>query len=186
MYPVIVIGPPYSGTSVVARLLQTKFDIMIDEGPLKADAYKPLGYYEDHKIMEINKIFYDYYLPKIGKETEIKAPIQWATSFASWLVYRGTKYEKWGWKDPACIGLVKYMHQFLDNPTWIICNRTDKQMIKSQIKKSGFPKDIAIAGLKAYKEIVKREFGDEYNQIDLSEHKEDHEIVRELEAILCQ
>ena len=183
MNPIIVTGAPYSGTSVVARLLQTRIDIVMDEGPLRTDAFKPLGYYEDHKLIEINKIAYSYILARIGTNCG-KVPAQWAIGFASWLAYRDGKYSKWGWKDPGAVAMAKHIHQFVDNPTWIVCQRKDEQIIKSQVEKGGFPKEIAKQGLIAYNTLIKRELKDKCVHFVLSEWRSEKNIVEELQGIL--
>lgn len=185
MRPIIVTGPPHSGTSVVARLLQTRLGVMMDEGPLRCDEHKPFGYYEDRQIIDINRLACDYLMARVGTGAE-QVPLQWATSFAAWLAYRNDKYDQWGWKDPTSVALAKHMHQFFAGPVWIVCTRTDEQIIKGQMEKEGFPEAVAVQGLKAYKDLIQRELDGQCHYLDLSEYRAENDLVSELEAIIWQ
>jgi len=190
MNPIIVTGAPHSGTSVIARLLQTKMDVMMDEGPIRADEYKPLGYYEDHRVMEINNIAYYNHLDKLQKQEDkslpidIQVPPKWAIEFAKWLVYRNSKYKKWGWKDPVCGGLFQHMHQFFDNPIWIVCKRRDEDVLKSLIEKEKFPKAVAAKGLRAFQNLIAKQLDGKCNYIDMSEYVEEKELVKLIDKVI--
>ena len=181
--PIIVTGAPYTGTSITARLLQTELGVMMDEGPIKTDVYKPMGYYEDHKLIEISKIANAYKMRKLGTNDQ-QVPLAWAQQFAIWLSIRNMKYKLWGFKDPGCVPVIPLMHQFFENPIWIVCVRTDKQVIKSQMKKSNYPKKVAVEALKEYKEIINREVGDVCHFMDYSKYRQESDIVKELRGIL--
>lgn len=182
--PIIVTGAPYSGTSVVARILQTRLGVMMDEGPIRTDENKPLGYYEDRRLLDINKVACAHYLKRRTEGKEGKLPLRWATEFAAWLVERANRFPVWGWKDPAGVGLIKYQKPFFGKPTWIVCRRRDEQVIKSQVEKHGYPERMALKGLAAYNEIIEEHLNGRARVVDLAERRSEEDIESELKDII--
>ena len=184
MNPVIVIGPPRSGSSVIARLLQTNLGVMMDEGPIRKDTSNPQGYYEDCKLVDINQRAFSRWQP--GKNNEDKVDPMWAVEFAKWLTYRSIKYrnQTWGWKEPRMVGILPWMKQFVNgNTIWIVTDRSDEQIIKSQVQKIGVPnRKIAKAGLLAYRRMIEKHLNN-YHRIDLTEHREEAELTEALRRI---
>ncbi len=182
MYPLIILGSPRTGTSVIARLLQEELGIMMDEGPIAKDIHNPKGYYEDHRACEINQMHLDAYLAGKVKDVTKISPI-WAAKFAQWIAYRSQKYEQWGFKDPRAAGLLHWIKQFFDNPTWIVCTRRDEQVIRSQVKKLQMPPNDAVQGVAAYKKIIKGNLTD-YHHFDMSEYQPEDKLILRLKEIL--
>jgi len=183
--PIIVIGSPRSGTSVVARLLQESCGVMMDEGPIKKDDHNPNGYYEDSKVVSVNKIAIDRW--QQGKNHVAKVDPVWAINFGKWVGYRVSKYGflNWGFKDPRCVGFLSWVLQFFNNPTLIYCTRKDEQIIKSQVKKLGMPFDAVVDGIHAYRKIITEQLQNrKYHTIDLSKYIPENELSQRLEQII--
>ena len=178
--PVIVVGSPFSGTSVVARLLQTDHGVMMDEGPIKKDKYKPKGYYEDIRILEINRIGLRHIMFHGNENMSIK----WVASLSLFIQKRQSKYHKWGFKDPGCVSLIKHMHQFFENPAWIICKRSDDQVLESFKKRGDYALDLAKRGLRSYQTILDRELNGNGNIVDLTKYVSEPELSERLGGIL--
>ena len=181
--PIIVVGSPRSGTSVVTRLLQENLGIMMDEGPIKKNQHNPNGYYEDEKLMAINKGVMDRW--QVGTNNEKRMDPEWAISFAGWATERASKYEKWGFKEPRMIGFINWTLQFFNNPTFIWTIRKDEQIIKSQVEKLGYMPVIARKGVAAYRELITKHLSDKnLHRIDLSNYRSEKKLIKELEVIL--
>lgn len=180
--PVIVIGAPRSGTSVIARILQEDFGVMMDEGPIKKDAHNPNGYYEDERLVKMNKQVLKRWM--MGSNNEQRMDMAWANQFAIWVTMRAFKYERWGFKEPRMLGFIQWALQFVNEPVFIWPIRTDEQIIKSQVEKLGYPPMIAKAGVEAYKTLIERHIGDKVHKIDLSERGKRNEILDQIHRIL--
>lgn len=181
MYPVIVIGSPRSGTSVVARILQEHLGVMMDEGPIRKDAANPNGYYEDQRLVAINQIAIVNW--QMGRNHEQKIDREWAAKFGQWLVYRNLKYPVWGFKDPRMVGLISWVKQFVPAAIWIWPQRTDEQIIRSQVRKLGVSEQDAVNGVIAYKNLINKNLNN-YHTINLSTQLTDNQIAEQLKEIL--
>ena len=181
--PVIVIGSPRSGTSIVARLLQEELGVMMDEGPIRKDKHNPYGYYEDQKLIAINKVVLNRW--QMGSNNEQKIDKEWAIRFAQWIVMRAGKYEKWGFKEPRMVGFIQWTLQFFNKPVFIWTIRKEEQIIKSQVDKLGYASVIAKAGVAAYKKLIKQYIPkDQLHIINLSSQRSEKRLTKELQGIL--
>jgi hypothetical protein len=181
--PVVVIGSPRSATSTIARLLQEEFRIMMDEGPIRKDNHNPKGYYEDQKLVSINKIVSDNW--QLGTNNENRINKDWAIKFAQWVTDRASKYEQWGFKEPRMIGFIHWIFQFLDRPLFIWPIRRDNDIIKSQVRKLGYAPIVAKKGIEAYKILIEKYIPkDQLYTIDLTIKKTDKNLIDELKGIL--
>ena len=180
--PVIVVGSPRSGTSVVARLLHERLGIMMDEGPIKKDALNPQGYYEDERLVTINAQVLKRW--QMGSNNEQRMDMAWAAQFAQWVTMRATKYERWGFKEPRMVGFIHWALQFFNEPLFIWPVRKDEQIIKSQAEKLGYPPVIAKAGIDAYKKLIDRHIGSKAHKVDLSIQRNEDDLTVELQGIL--
>ena len=179
---VIVIGPPRSGTSVVARLLQDNLGVMMDEGPIQKDEGNPLGYYEDHRVTNIFNGLISRW--KMGKAQVNKIDPVWAIEFSKWVVYRSMKYKLCGFKEPRCVGVLGWVTQFFKDARWIVCDRSDEQIIKSQVDKTNVPNEqIAAIGLKAYRDLIKKNLKS-YHLIDLTYRQNEDDLTDRLWTII--
>ena len=183
MYPIIVVGHPRSGTSVVARLLQQRLDIMMNPKVILYGEVNPKGYYEDPVLVKINVDMMKRW--EKGKGFVNKIDPTWAIQFAQYVTYMSTKYKKWGFKEPRMMGFISWTAQFFKDPTWIYTIRTDKQIIKSQVNKLGVPFDDAVRGVPAYRYCIEQHLKDRrHYRIDLKNQREEDDIVNELKEIM--
>ena len=179
--PIIVIGLPRSGTSVVARLLQENLNIMMDEGPIRKDSLNPYGYYEDHKLVGINSRMLNRW--KANDKNSKNVDRLWAIEFTAWIVSRSMKYKKWGFKDPRLVGFLPWVVQYFNNATWIVCDRKERQIIKSQVTKLGISLENAVAGIRAEKALIEKYVCD-YNIIDMSHYYPENELIKYLDRVI--
>jgi hypothetical protein len=185
MKQVIVMGPPRSGTSVITRLLQENLGVMMDEGPIRKDRLNPKGFYEDPRVVKINSIVLKNW--KMGTGNEKRMNPLWIFHFAKWVKYRTLKYPttQWGFKEPRCVGFVGWVKQFFDHPIWIVTDRSDKQIIKSQVEKLGVPREFARVGLDAYRKLIRDNIA-EYALFDMSTYQKESDLTARLRKILWQ
>jgi len=131
MPPIIVCGHIGGGTSIIARLLQTEFGIMMNFGPLKRDHMKPKGYYEEPVLVKMNNANFMRYLSKKGKLVDD----MWHRRFEKYIRYMRSHYLKWGFKEPRMnIILREAMQHFKTAPTFIRCTRHIDKVKRTQKK----------------------------------------------------
>lgn len=183
--PIIVIGSPRSGTSVIARLLQERCGILMDEGPIRKDKHNPKGFYEDPKLIAISAIAIKRW--QHGKAHVDKVDPVWAIAFAKWVGYRTFKYggSGWGFKDPRMIGFISWWKQFFFNPIYIYCKRDKKLIVKSQVKKLGISKKDARNGVEAYGKLITNNLCDsKLHEFDLTLYQEEDVLTERLKRIV--
>jgi len=182
MHPVIVISPPRGGSSVVAKLLQEELGYMMDEGPIRKDWKNPSGYYEDLTVLRINKVALTNW--KFHTEAK-KIPLEWAKQFSVFIATRQFKYgDKWGFKDPSCVGLLPWIKQFLPDATWIVCKRRKDQIAGSLVEKFNYDKTFALKYVDACYSIIEKNLNGQQNVIDLSKRKKERQIIKELRVAI--
>lgn len=126
--PVIVIGSPRSGTTTVARVMQNWLGIVMDASPMKPDkVINPYGWYEDSRLVEMNRL---YYLGMIKLNA-------WARRFKRYIRAMEKLDRPWGFKDPRIIPVFGYALSFFKSPTIIRVRRDRKLVIASQMGKLG-------------------------------------------------
>jgi len=179
MQPIIVIGPPRSGTSVIARLLQESLGVMMDEGPIRKDILNPNGFYEDHRLVKINQLALKAW--KIGQENKMN--MEWATQFAQWLAYRMNTYERWGFKEPRCVGFLSWVKQFVPDAIWLVCQRNHKQIIKSQVETLGYTKEVSRLSVPAYYEIINKNLR-HYHAVNLKKLRSEKNLTMQLQGFV--
>ncbi len=157
---------------------------MMDEGPIKKSWKNPAGYYEDSQLVEINNGALTRW--PIGKQRAIKGiDPQWAAEFAVWIANRAATYKKWGFKDPRMIGFIHWTFQFLKDPVFIWTTRSEKQVVKSLVKKFGFQKKLAKKQVNAYQTVIKKYLrGKRLYRIDLEKYVPESILIEQLEKIL--
>lgn len=189
MNPIIVIGPPRSGTSTIARRLENGFGISMGIGSVKPDRHNPKGYFECPELIKINSIAIDSWI--YGKSQADKINPQWAAQFIKYIFYRSKKNMRWGFKDPRIIGFVKWVIEILNQckfkPTWIYPFRDDKKVLRSQIKNNFVRKDLAEDGLRAYRYLIDKNLNGNYFKINMNKFRSDSYIDSQLKGIFkCQ
>ncbi len=132
--PVIIVGPPRSGTSAVARVLFESGIHMGSEFP-KVDRRNPNGFYEDVSF--------------------IKATESFGKGEMNWLDYREflEKYiqdrnklgKPWGLKEPRLsTPILGLLFAYIPDPTIIRCYREKEATVKSMIENLGWDKKTAV------------------------------------------
>ena len=130
--PVIVIGPPRSGTTMTARVLQDWMGIIMDGAPMLPDrTINPFGWYEDSRIVEANHLF-------LNRNISINA---WTRRFKRYIRAMVKLNRPWGFKDPRIIPLLSYALTFFKSPTVIRCHRKKALVVNSYIKKLGWTEE---------------------------------------------
>ena len=183
MNPVIVVGAPRSGTSVIARLLQEKLGVMMDEGPVRKDARNRDGYYEDHRLCKINlDLFHRWDMGIAGKDTIDR---QWTKEFYDWISERSSHYERWGFKDPRMTGILHWVFQFFEGPLFIWPIRQTSQIIQSQVTKLRYPFETAREyTVFCEKYLSKQLKGKKLYRINLSRRRSEKKLIKQLHTIL--
>ena len=122
-YPIIVIGPPRSGTSTTAEVLQHDFGVLM-EMYVQPGIYKtnPDGRFEDLRLIEMNSL-----AGRIGK-------MAWTRRFKRFIRSMSKASYQWGFKDPRIIPLLPYALSFFDHPTVIRCHRPEEKVVASYIR----------------------------------------------------
>lgn len=130
--PVIVVGPPRSGTTMTARVLQEWLGVLMDGSPRKPDhVINPYGWFEDHRIVEANTLF-------LRRTIKINA---WTRRFKRFIRAMEKEGCPWGFKDPRIIPLLGYALSFFNNFIVIRCHRPREWVVKSYIEKLHWSKE---------------------------------------------
>lgn len=183
MDPVIVVGPPRSGTSVIARLLQEKLDVMMDEGLIRKDSLNRNGYYEDHRLVKLNLDLFNRW--DMGTVAKNDTDSKWMKAFSDWTSERSHEYERWGFKDPRMIGILNWVCNSFENPIFIWPVRQTDQIIQSQVTKLKYPVDIAREYTVFCEKYIARQLKDKaLYKINLSRKRSEKKLVKQLRTIL--
>ena len=133
--PVIVIGPPRSGTTMTARVLQEWFGILMDGSPMRPNkVINPYGWYEDSRLVQANMLFLNKHIPLHA----------WTRRFKRFIRAMEKRSSLWGFKDPRLIPLLTYALTFFKSPTIIRCHRKKELVIKSYVEKLKWEDEKAI------------------------------------------
>lgn len=133
--PVIVIGPPRSGTTMTARVLQEWLGITMDGRPMRPDkVINPYGWYEDARLVQANTLFMRGTIPIAA----------WTRRFKRFIRSMEKLNRPWGFKDPRLVPLFTYALSFFRLPTIIRCHRPKEMVVKSFVEKLGWDKEFAI------------------------------------------
>jgi len=126
--PYLVLGTGRSGTSTVARILHTCFDIFMGENFRSPDKNNPKGFWEDIEFRNINNAILT------GEANEY----QWRNVFEHLIIKRRTMYKSWGIKDPRICDLIKLYLEYFKKPIIIRCNRNMQSIIDSMVSCYGW------------------------------------------------
>jgi hypothetical protein len=128
-YPVIVIGPPRSGTTSVARMLQEWYGILMDGDPKPVHPIiNPHGWFEDRRLEIATNMYYD---GKITIEGWMMKVLDFGQSMR-----RINK--AWGMKDPMLVPFLSLITRLFDESTIIRCHRPKELVVASMMKKLGW------------------------------------------------
>jgi len=175
---IFVVGPGRSGTSTVARLLHENLNVCMGHKFREADEDNQDGYYEDLEFKNLNERFITGEVSLGQWETETRKLVN---------VRRKTYWHNWGLKDPRLCYLLGLYLSFVDLPTIIRCRRDIELVTKSMQKAYGWTKE---ESENVYKDRNRRLDnllqGKKVYDIYFTEHKNEEEVVKWLEKILCQ
>lgn len=132
MKPIFVMGTGRSGTSTVARLLHTEFDVCMGQRFRDPDEFNPMGYYEDLDLKNLNEQF-------LSGTLTFPA---FATALENELMHPWRRNTNWGLKDPRLCELGGFYFAQLD-PIVIRCTRSKEQVVASLQKCYGYAEDVA-------------------------------------------
>ena len=122
--PIIVIGPPRSGTSTVARILSMYFGVKMGTSFAKPDERNPGGFWEDIDLIKTNNAFWK---GDINFE-------QWTIRFLDFIEKMQNLNVPWGFKEPRICAYFGLVLGFFNNPTIIRCKRLKKLVALSHEK----------------------------------------------------
>ena len=134
--PVIVIGPPRSGTTMVAGVLQDFFGVLMDGSPLPPPQHlHKLRWLEDSRLVEMNTLF----------ELKMIKLNAWTRRFKRFIrgMEKQAKGGLWGFKDPRLVPVLGYALSFFKSPTIVRCHRDRDMVINSYTTKLKWEKDEA-------------------------------------------
>jgi len=153
----------------------------MDEGPIRKDAANMYGYYEDQKLLEINRnLFGRWDEGKAEKEMDS----QWKREFSKWISERAKKYDRWGFKDPRMLGIMVWVFEFF-NPVFIWPIRQKSQIVQSQVIKLGYPLHMAQEYTNFCETYITKFLSDRrLFKIDLSRHRSEKKLTKHLHTIL--
>jgi hypothetical protein len=138
--PTIVIGPPRSGTTMTAKVLQEWFGILMDGAPMRPDkVINPYGWMEDTRLVQANSLFLE---GRMGRTPKIRLGA-WTRRFKRYILQMEKRDRPWGFKDPRIIPLFSYALTFFKSPTVIRCHRPKEMVVKSYVEKLKWDKEIA-------------------------------------------
>lgn len=130
--PIIVIGPPRSGTTMVARVLQEWFGVLMDGKPIKPDKIvNPYGWYEDSRLAEASNLLLQGFIS--GQA--------WDRRFKRFIYSMEKKAVSWGFKDPRMVPFFGHVLSFFRTRTIIRCHRKRELVLESYISKLGWTKE---------------------------------------------
>lgn len=151
MYPIIVIGPPRSGTSNMARIIQEEFGVLMDGKPFaKHDDVWPEGAYEDARLA----IASNNLLRSRGNERDFRAFERRFRRFKKSMIERSNG--KWGFKDPRIIPFFPFVLSLLDQYTIIRCHRKMQLVVKSMVQKFGWTERYAASRYARHESLLDR------------------------------
>ena len=132
--PIIVIGPPRSGTTMVARVLQEWFGVLMDGKPMKPDpVVNPYGWFEDSRLAESSNLFLQGLISCQA----------WDRRFRRFIHSMERKQKPWGFKDPRMVPFFSHVLSFFPSRTVIRCHRRKSLVIASYVEKLGWTEAVA-------------------------------------------
>ena len=167
---VIVTGVGRTGTSAVARILHTTFEINMSQRP---DTVLFQGYYEDD----------DFHLLNRGLTRDGLPLIVWERGVG--LLEEDRRGQRWGFKDPRaseCLGLYA---QMWPDTLWIWCKRAWGPTLQSWVDHVGADEQLAIHEMRRRLKCLDNFFSEwPHLSIDMTRYQSDEDIVEQLDVPL--
>jgi len=167
--PIIVIGPPRSGTTMTARVLQEWFGILMDGAPVTPpkNVHK-YNWLEDSRLIEMNNLL---------RNGTIKLNA-WTRRFKRFIRSMQKLNRPWGFKDPRIIPVFSYALTFFDMPIVVRCCRPRHLIIDSCVKKLEWPRESAenyIRYAEAKIDLALKNY--QHYKIDFSKYMDEENLI---------
>jgi hypothetical protein len=167
--PVIVIGPPRSGTTMTASVLQNWLGVIMDGAPMRPNKIiNPYGWYEDARLVQANNLL------ALGS-IKLNA---WTRRFKRFIRAMQKLNVPWGFKDPRIIPVFGYALTFFTAPVIIRCHRPKEMVVKSQVEKLKWEEDYAIKRYDNSEGLLDRQLKDRVHyRIDFKDYISEKRII---------
>ena len=175
--PIIVVGTGRCGTSTIARLLHTKFNICMGERFREPDEHNPDGYFEDLDFRDANEAML------CGK----LSAVQWYFRISQIVSLRKQSKIQWGAKDPRFCDTAEMFQGWFENANVIVCTRDDDLVMQSMQRCYDWFESRSAAFIKGRKagiNVWKRR-----NHVEIhfcKEHISDEDLVEKLRPFLLE
>lgn len=169
MYPVVVVGPPRCGTTMVARVLHEFFGVLMTKREiLPPKELEHVRWYEDIRLIEACSLLLE----------NIITLQQWTRRYKRFIRSMQRTRLEWGFKEPRITPILAYALSFFKHPTVIRCHRPKEPTVKSYIKKLGWKPEVAEKHYDTYEQILDHHLRDRtYYRIDFSRIIHEEELI---------
>ncbi len=140
--PIIIVGPPRSGSSSVAEIVQNLGVFIGDE--FVELTYNPKGTFEDKEFFNITLRYTSGWINLDKFKKNINAVIQ----------KRKDLGKMWGWKDPRTYKLLDIYFEYFENPRFIRCIRPAHKCMDSMTRCFGWERERAYETFNAINYIL--------------------------------
>lgn len=131
--PIIVLGPPRSGTSNIARILSREFGVRMFRLPFVGEEIDQDGVQEDLGLANSTNAF----------NADVITLSEWWEEFTAFIDHMYSLQVPWGFKEPRLGPLVFRVLKFLPDAILIRCIRSRAETVLSMMKKLSWPKEEA-------------------------------------------
>jgi len=128
--PVIIISPPRSGSSFVARIVNEYFGVCLYRTTHGKTHVWPRGSFEDVKLHQACKEL-------INSVCTLEDHYNFNMEYTEFIKTM-SKHKKWGFKEPLLCFKMKEIVESFDNPTLIRCWRDKKTTVQSMHDRLGW------------------------------------------------
>ena len=140
--PIIVLGAPRSGTSLIAGVLHSRA-IAMGSDLLKPDSGNPHGYFEDIDFIDFHRQLLARTAALVGRVFEDSTMREQAFDFeptpadittAKALIEQRSELSSWGWKDPRTCLFLPFWRKLLPDARFIIAYKHPLEMSASLLR----------------------------------------------------
>ncbi len=140
--PIIVLGAPRSGTSLIAGVLHSR-GIAMGSDLLEPDSGNPHGYFEDIDFIDFHRQLLARTAASVGRVFEDSTMREQAFDFeptladittAKALIEQRSELSSWGWKDPRTCLFLPFWRKLLPDARFIIAYKHPLEMSASLLR----------------------------------------------------
>ena len=140
--PIILLGAPRSGTSLIAGVLHSRA-IAMGSDLLKPDSGNPHGYFEDIDFIDFHRQLLARTAASVGRVFEDSTMREQAFDFeptpadittAKALIEQRSELSSWGWKDPRTCLFLPFWRKLLPDARFIIAYKHPLEMSASLLR----------------------------------------------------